>query len=149
MPPKNLKVHFDCILEFWNDNLDAEEWHESQVVPVPKSRDLSDSNKWRGFNLMDIGSNIFSSLLCKRLFSIIKKHGVKYQFGYSPGVGCQYGIFTIKTLLHTRHNYDLPTYVAFVDFFKAFDTVDKTLMVQILKKYGASTKLRSSIARMY
>ena len=100
MSPENLKVHFNFILEFWNDNMDFEEWHEGQLVPVPKSADLSDPNKWRGVNLMDIGSNIFSSLLCKRLFSIIRKHGFKYQFGSSPGVGCQDGTFTIKTLLH-------------------------------------------------
>ena len=54
-----------------------------------------------------------------------------------------------KMLLHTRHNHDLPTYVAFVDLFKAFDTVYHTLMIQILKKYGAPPKLRSSMARMY
>ena len=88
MSPKNLKVHFNFILEFWNDNLDSEEWHEGQVVLVSKSGDLSDPNKWRGVNLMDIGSDIFISLLCKRLFSITKKHGVKYQFGSSPRLGC-------------------------------------------------------------
>ena len=54
-----------------------------------------------------------------------------------------------KKLLHTRHNHDLPTYVAFVDLIKAFDTIDHTLMLQILKKYDTPPKLRSSIARMY
>ena len=58
-------------------------------------------------------------------------------------------MFTIKTLLHKRHNLDLSTYVAFVDLVKAFDTVDHTLMLQILKKYGAPPKLCSSIARLY
>ena len=71
MSPKNLKVHFNLILEFLNDKLDFEEWHEGQVVPVPKSRDLLDLNKCRGVSMMDIGSKIFSSLLCKRLFRII------------------------------------------------------------------------------
>ena len=52
-------------------------------------------------------------------------------------------------LLHMRHNHDLPTYIVFVELFKAFDTVDHDLMLQILKKYGAPPKLRSSIARMY
>ena len=122
--------------------MDFEEWHEDQLVPVPKIGYLSEPNKWRGLNLMDIGSKFFSSLLCKRLFNIIKKHGVKYQFGSSPGLGCQDGTFTIKKLLHTRHNHDLPTYVTFVDLVKAFDTVDHTLMLQILKKYGAP---RSSV----
>ena len=63
MSPENLEVHFNFILEFWNDNMNFEEWHEGQLVPVPKSGNLSDANKWRGVNLMDIGSKIFSSLL--------------------------------------------------------------------------------------
>ena len=54
-----------------------------------------------------------------------------------------------KMLLHTRHNNDLPTDVTFVELVKAFDTVDQTLMLHILKKYGAPPNLRSSIARMY
>ena len=68
--PNNLKVHFNFILEFCNDNMDFEEWHEGQLVPVPKSADLSDPNKWRGVNLMVIGSKIFNSLLCKRLSAL-------------------------------------------------------------------------------
>ena len=95
---------------------------------------------------------IFLVVFCaKYCLASSKKHGVKYQFISSPGVGCQDGTFTIKMLLHTRHNHDLTTYVAFVDLVKAFDTdtVDHTLMLKILKKYGAPPKLRSFIARMY
>ena len=96
MSEENLRNYFNFITEFWEDKVDFEECHKGQVVPVPKNGYLSDPNKWIGVNLMDIGSKVFSSLICKRLFKIIKKHGVKYQFGYSPGVGCQDGTLTIK-----------------------------------------------------
>ena len=77
---ENLRHHFDFITEFWEEKVNFKEWHEGQVVPVPKSGDLSDPNKWRGVNLMDIGNKVFSGLIFKRLFKIIKKGGVKYQF---------------------------------------------------------------------
>ena len=67
MTAENLLPLFDFILEFWEDRLDFVEWHEVQVVPVPKSGDLSDPNKWRGANLMDIGDKAFISMMCKRL----------------------------------------------------------------------------------
>ena len=149
MSEENLRHHFNFITEFWEDKVGFEEWHEGQVVPAPNNRDLSDPNKRRGVNLMNIGSKVFSSLICKRLFKIIKKHGVKYQFGSSPGVGCQDGTFTIKTILHTRHNHNLPSYVAFVYLVKAFDTVNHVIMLKILERYGAPPKLRSTISRMY
>ena len=98
---------------------------------------------------MDIGSKVFSSILCTRLFKVIKKHGVKYQFGSTPGVGCQDSTFTIKTLLNLRHNHNLPTWVAFADLVKAFDTSNHQLMVMILAKYGCTPNLCDTIALMY
>ena len=98
---------------------------------------------------MDIGAKIFSSMMCKRLFTIINLHGVKYQFGSAPRVGCQDGLFTINTALHQTHNHNLPTYVAFVDLVKAFDTVNHAMLLKILVKYDAPPKLCSAIERMY
>ena len=98
---------------------------------------------------MDMGSNIFSSILCMRLFKIIDKHGVKYQFGSTPGVGCQDGSFKIKTMLHLRSNHNLPTWVLFTDLVKAFDTSNHALMEKLLAKYGCPLALRSEIARIY
>ena len=98
---------------------------------------------------MDLGSKIFSSILCTRLFVIIRKYWVKYQFGSTTGVGCQDGSFTIKTMLHLQHNHNLPTFVMFADLVKAFDTSNHKHMVEILAKYGCPPKLRSAIFRMY
>ena len=98
---------------------------------------------------MDIGAKVFSSMMCKRLFKIINSHGVKYQFGSSPGFGCQDGVFTLNTALHACHNHNLPTFLAFVDMVKAFDTVDHKLLMRVLERYGAPPKLKSAIAHMY
>ena len=54
-----------------------------------------------------------------------------------------------KTILHTLHNHNLPSYAAFVDLVKAFDTVNHDMMLKILERYGAPPKLRSAISRMY
>ena len=80
---------------------------------------------------------------------MIKKHGVKYQFGLTLGVGCQDGTFTIKTLLQLLHNHNLPTWVAFADLVKAFDTSNHQLMVMILAKYGCPPNLCDTISIVY
>ena len=98
---------------------------------------------------MNLGSKIFSSILCTRLFHIIKEHGVKNQFGSTPVVGCQDSSFTIKTMLHLRHNNNLPTWVIFADLVKAFNTSNQTILIEILRKYGYPPKLCSKIKRMY
>ena len=39
--------------------------------------------------------------------------------------------------------------MAFVDLVKAFDIVNRVMMLKILERYGAPPKLRSAISRMY
>ena len=99
---------------------------------VPKSGDVSDPNKWRGVNLMDIGAKVFINMMCKRLFKMIKAHGCPTQFGSSPSGGCQDGRFFIQTALHGRHKRNLGTYAAFVDLVKAFDTISHSILMLIL-----------------
>ena len=55
----------------------------------------------------------------------------------------------IKKLLHTRHNHNLLSYVAFVELVKAFDIVNNDMMLKVLNHYFAPPKLQSAIFRMY
>ena len=140
-------VNISCLLifynQFWHIQADFDKWNEGQAVHVTKKSNTPYPNKWRGVTSMDIGKNIYSSIMCRWLFMIIGKHGVKCQFGSTPGVGYQYVTFTIKTLLHLRHNHNLPTWVAFVDLVKAFGTSNHALIFAKLGKHGAPPRIFS------
>ena len=127
--------------QFWNSQDDFDEWHKGKAVPLPRKVDTSNLNKWKGVTLMDIRNKIYSSIMCGQLFKIISKHGMKCQFGSTPGVGCQDGTFTIKTLIHLRQNHNLPTWVAFTDLVKAFGNSNHELLIAILIKYDASPRI--------
>ena len=73
---------------------------------------------------MDGCSKLCSYMLNKQLYSLLDEHGIRTQFGVTPNVGCQDGSFTLKSLLHLRHQHNLPTCVAFVDLVKAYDTTN-------------------------
>ena len=95
------------------------------------------SHKWCGVTLMDIGAKIFSIILCGHAFNTIKSPGVKCQFGSTIGVGCQYGSFTLKTLLRLQQNHNLPSWVAFTDLVENFNTPYHKILIAILARYGA------------
>ena len=61
---QNLGILLKEFNSYWRNKIDFTELHKGQVVPVPKSGDFSNPNKWRGVTLMDMGSNIFSNILC-------------------------------------------------------------------------------------
>ena len=82
----NRKQIYWYIVDFWEGTADYWEWHVGLGVLVPKKGDLSDPNKWRGINLMDVCSKIFSCILNERLYRLLGEHGVKIQFGATPEV---------------------------------------------------------------
>jgi hypothetical protein len=64
---------------------------------------------------------------------------IRPHFTYHHGVA--------KFLLFKNHN--LPSFVAFVDLVKAYDTADNDHLLKILEKYGAPPKFVAAIRTMY
>jgi hypothetical protein len=120
--------------QFFDGTRDCDGWHKSQCVPVPKKGNLADPNKWRGIMLMDVCSKIFSSVMNDHIFCLLKLHGTQFQFGGTPEVGCQDGLFTLKALLNAQRNHNLGSYVGFVDLVKAYYTANHEHLFCLLEK---------------
>ncbi len=83
---------------------------------------------------MDVGSKIFSSIMNGRAFKLLDKHGLQFQFGGTPELGCHDGLFVLKMLLTMRKKHNLPSYVMFVDLVKAYDTANHNLLLDLLEQ---------------
>jgi hypothetical protein len=99
--------------------------------------------------LMDMCSKVFSSVMTMRAFSLLDKHGTRFQFGGTPEIGCRGALFTLKALLNARHNHNFASYVGFVDLVKAYDTANHALLIDILRKYGAPPEFATAIETIY
>ena len=56
MDEANQKIVFNFITDYWNGDKDYAEWHEGHGVPVPKTPNPEDPNKYRIVTLMDVCS---------------------------------------------------------------------------------------------
>ena len=119
-PLQTFAMYTNTVMIFSLGIANHEQWHCSQCVTVPKCRDLSDPNKWRRVMLMEVCSKIFSSVMNGRALQLLNANGTCFQFGGTPELGCQDGLFVLNTLLTMHKNHNLPTYVAFVDLVKAY-----------------------------
>lgn len=100
----------------------------------PKKDKLSDSNNWRGINLLDIVSKVMSLVITSRLQHVLKSEFTPIQFGTSPKTECPEGSFSLKSLLQMRKEHDLNSWVIFVDLIKNFDSIHHGLIFELLKK---------------
>ncbi|CAG2221325.1 unnamed protein product [Mytilus edulis] len=128
-----------------------ENWTECLVIPVPKSGDLTSPINYRPIILVSILSKLFTSILTDRLLSWSQdeNHIIDNQFGFQPGRSTVDAIFTLHGIISHTLKHKLKLYCGFVDFRRAFDKVDRRILIYKLLKSGVSSKFVSMVNSIY
>lgn len=72
------------------------------------------------------------------------------QFGFQPNIGTAEAIFCLSSIIHmSLRNKIKRLYCCFIDFKKAFDTVERLKLWQKLDMYGIRGKFLNVIRSMY
>ncbi|XP_072047196.1 uncharacterized protein [Amphiura filiformis] len=71
------------------------------------------------------------------------------QNGFRVGRTTVSHILALRRIIEGVKAKNLPAIITFIDFRKAFDTIHRGKMLQILKAYGIPNQLVEGIARMY
>jgi hypothetical protein len=116
---------------------------------LPKKGDLSLPKNYRPISLLDVLSKILSSILGNRINSHLELHGLKEQAGFMKSRGCADATSSFKITLQNLQAADQDSDVLFVDIVKAFDSVNREMLWQILEKYGIPKETISVIKKMY
>jgi hypothetical protein len=149
MDGETLGIFHDFAVEFWTTDLDLEAFHTVMLKLLPKKGDLSDPNSWRGIALLDLLSKIISSIITTRLNNHLSHFNRDDQNGFTPGRGCADALAALKMSLQTLREHQQDTYVLFLDLVKAFDSVNREMMMLILEKMGIPSNLIGVINKMY
>jgi hypothetical protein len=80
---------------------------------------------------------------------MLKEHGIKEQLGCQPQRGCRDTLFIVRSALQIRHKHMQSTWVIFVDLVKAFDTIDRDLLFEILSKFRIPHSMIYVTRRLY
>ena len=124
-------------------------WRCSQIIPVPKKGDLSLPTNYRGISLMPIAAKLYNKLILNRLIPFIDPLLRDNQNGFRSGRTTISQILCLRRLLEESELCKLDLSLVFVDFSKAFDSVDRSKMFEILELYGIPQKIISAIKVLY
>ena len=96
-------------------------------------------------------AKVYSSLLNSRLQKFLESNKilVEEQNGFRSSRSCIDHIFILITVLRNRKQLGKDTYLAFIDYKKAFDSVDRNLLLFKLAFNGVSGNMYKAIAALY
>ena len=154
IPPKVWKTRqFDDILlqhcnAVYNKN-PIDRWMKGCILPFPKKGDLGLAKNYRGITLTSIAAKIYNALLRNRREPKIDNILRKNQNDFRRNRSTTSQILTIRRILEGVRAKNLPATLLFVDFTKAFDSIHRGKMEQILLAYGLPKETVAAITILY
>ena len=129
------------------------QWGLATIVPIYKKGDKEICDNYRGISLLSVTSKIFSSIVNNRLYNWAENNNKinEEQAGFRKSYSTIDHIYTLHCIasncLYGSKRSKL--YAAFIDFQKAFDTVNRDKLWDILLKIGVSSKMIKLLKAMY
>ena len=138
----------------WEYGMVPSVWRESQMVPVPKkqSRGTCVADNFRGISLTSSVSKVLCMILNARLTDVTERRGLiaEEQGGFRKQRGCRDQVLTLVLLGQTEiAKAAKGTLVAFIDFTKAYDMVDRGKMWWCLEQLGVSGRFLTFLKALY
>ena len=93
----------EIVLDFCNkalvDKIVPEQWRISNIIPVPKKGDLTDTNNYRGISLTSLVAKMLNRMILYRIKSEIEKVLRDNQNGFQEGHSINSHILTLQRIL--------------------------------------------------
>ena len=128
-------------------------WVKSIINPIPKdlSKCIFTPLNYRGISLLCTISKVYSSILSVRInnYCDILNIFVEEQNGFRQNRSCIDHIFSITTIVKNYICDYKHVFCAFIDFKKAFDSINRDLLFYRLLSYNIDGKIFKAIKSLY
>ena len=125
------------------------QWSETNLKPLQKSGDLSSSDNYRSIALSSIAAKLTNKMLLNRMLPFIEKHLRPNQNGFRAGRSTTSHILALRRIIEGVKKHNLKATLIFVDFRKAFDSIHRERMFELLLAYGIPRKIVQAIELMH
>ena len=144
------------ISHFFNLILDTglvpDVWCKGLIMPLYKNKGShKDPDNYRGITLLSCLGKLFTACLSDRFANFMyndNKMGVE-QAGFRPGFSTMDHIFALHSIIEYYKSKKSRVYVAFIDYTKAFDLIDRSSLWLKLIQTGIKGKIINVIKNMY
>ena len=139
----------ELIQEVWKTRQVLQEWKNVTLVPLHEKKDQKECKNYRGISLLSIEGKVLALVLLERMRIVIEPQLSEAQRGFRKGRGTVDQIWVTRQVMEKAVEYRTPVHLCFIDLTKAYDSVDRSAMVAILRLYGVPHQLVEIIEDLY
>ena len=118
-----------------------DEWKDSIIVPIYKKGNKTDFNNYRGISLLPTTYKVLSNILLTRLTPHAEEVIGDHQCRFRRNRSTTDHTFFIRQILEKNWEYNEAVHQLFIDFKKAYDSVRREVLYNILIEFGVPKKL--------
>ena len=137
------------IFEIWEKEEIPAEWKEGYLIKIPKKGDLSRCDNYRGITLLSVPGKILNRIILERMKGKVDQILREQQAGFRQDRSCTDQVATQQIIVEQSIRWNSSLDVNFVDYEKAFDSVDMETLWKVLRHYGVPKKLVNMIRNCY
>ena len=125
------------------------EWLKGLIVTLPKKGNLKECTNWRGITLLVIASKVLGKILIERLKRGADKRLRAEQARFRQGRSTTEQIFILRNIIEQSYEWQTPLVLNFIDFEKAFNSLHRPSLWDIIKAYGVPVKIIRIVQLLY
>lgn len=125
------------------------EWKKSVFIPLPKKGDNTDCGNYRTIALIPHARKILLKIILKRLEQYVEKELPPEQAGFRKERGTRDQIANLRWIMEKYRERDKSLFLCFIDYKKAFDSVNHARLWTVMNKLGIPKHLVMIIKELY
>ena len=126
-------------------------WSINFLRAIYKSGPTDDPGNYRGLAIGSAIAKLYSAILLNRLEPFVTDNNIlsMFQIGFRKLFRTADHIYVLKTIINMKLAKGEKLYAAFIDFRKAYDTVNRDKLMQCLYDIGVGNKFAANIKAIY
>ena len=132
-----------------NEEIIPNQWTTSIITLLHKKGPRNNLNNYRPISLISNMYKLFSKIITRRITKVLDENQPIEQAGFRSGYSTADHLQTINQVMEKVEEFNLKLYIAFIDYNKAFDSIEHFFVLKALQQQGIQTKYINILEKLY